>query len=232
MKRFLSMALSLNEAPFFCELSAGTLALIQSSVYHRSYTPRQIVFFPDDPCDFVYWVREGSIRVMRSEGHGRELTLRHLVPGDVFGEECLLARPRRQVYAEALEKTTLCLMQASDFRRALSDCADFTLTLAKRLCRRAEDAETSLTDAFFKTVRARVAGCLLKLHQQSASVVAGNGSPRGFRITHLEIAGLVGSTRETTTCVLRKLGKEGLIEVRNRRIIVLDAAGLTRVSAE
>jgi CRP/FNR family transcriptional regulator len=227
------MALSLNEAPFFRKLSASTLSRIQDSVYHRNYTPRQIVFFPDDPCDFVYWVREGSVRVMRSEGHGRELTLRHLGPGDVFGEECLLDKPQRQVYAEALETTTLCLMQAADFRRVLCEYPDLTLLLAQHLCKRAEDTEISLAEAYFKNVRARVAGCVLKLHNQAETTKPpGNGSVRGFRITHLEIASLVGSTRETTTCVLRKLGKEGLIEVKNRRVIVLDAAGLSRAASE
>jgi CRP-like cAMP-binding protein len=40
----------------------------------------------------------------------------------------------------------------------------------------------------------------------------------------------VGSTRETTTAVLHKLREEGILDIANRRITVLDPAALERAA--
>jgi len=221
MEKHLKLALSLNEEPFFRTISPETVARIANYVYHREYEPRQIIFFPDDLCDHVFWVREGRVKVTRASAEGRELAIQHLFPGDIFGEACLLEKGKREAYAEAMTSATLCLMRADDFCRIVAEEHEVTLMLAKILCRRVVEVEHVLAETVFKTVRSRVASGLLRLYQRSPK-----GESGAIRITHQEIASLVGSTRETTTAVLHDLRHQGILRMANRRVVVLDPVAL------
>lgn len=225
MKKHVTLALSLREEPFFRDFSPKTISKIENCVYHREYEPRQIVYFPDDPCDYVYWVRQGRIKITRVSPDGRELTFRHLFPGDLLGEECLIEPPKRGVYAEAMDTTVLCLMPAPDFVQITREDKEFSNVLAAFLCQRAIHAEEVLAETVFKPVRSRIAAGLLRLHERAPDTERGC-----LRVTHQEIASLVGSTRETTTAVLHELRQEGIIDMANRRVTVLDPAALDQAA--
>lgn len=220
MRRPIKVALSLQDAPFFRELSEALREQIEGLVYHRDYEARQIVYFPDDPCDHVYWVREGRVRVCRGLGDGRELTYRHLTPGGLFGEECLVAPARRDTHAEAMEPAVLCLMRANDFQRIAAESAELAMHVARRLAARAMQTEQVLAECIFQTASRRVAAGLHRLWRQ-----AGEGQA-ALRITHQELANLVGTTRETTTQVLHALRTAGILKISNRRVAILDPAAL------
>jgi CRP-like cAMP-binding protein len=52
------------------------------------------------------------------------------------------------------------------------------------------------------------------------------------KLTHQELANLVGSTRETTTLILNDFKRKKLIEFQGRNIIALDIAGLLAFESE
>jgi len=224
-RKITRVALSLKNEPFFKPLSSQALLRIEDLVYHRDYEPRQIVFFPGDACDHVYWLREGRVKITRVSGDGRDLTYRHLFSGDMFGEECLVSDDRRDAYAEAMAKTVLCLMRADDFRRVVREEGEVGFVLSQRLCHRVIDVERVLAETVFKTVRSRVASGLLRLYEHVSEKERGT-----IRVTHQEVASLIGSTRETTTAVLHGLRKEGIVSIANRRITVLDPVALEHVA--
>ena len=215
------LAHALRREPFFQALSPEVVARIRNYVYHREYEPRQIIYFPDDRCEHVYWVRDGRVEVRRVADGRRNLTFRHLFPGDLFGEECLVKDGQRGACAVALVPTAVCLMWAEDLRRIVADEAEVALAFALQLGRRVIDLENVLAETVFKTVRSRVAGGLLRLYQRAPYSHDG-----AIRLTHQEIASLVGSTRETTTTVLHKLREDGILSIANRRVTVLDPVAL------
>ena len=51
------------------------------------------------------------------------------------------------------------------------------------------------------------------------------------KLTHYDIASLIGSTRETTTACLNEFKREGLIDFDGRRIVIINSDGLKRRSA-
>ena len=52
------------------------------------------------------------------------------------------------------------------------------------------------------------------------------GIELNIRLSHQEMAGIIGSTRETVTVVLGQLQSEGLIKIARRRISILNASKL------
>ena len=62
---------------------------------------KQTLYLNGDPAQSVYRVRDGLIRITRMTPEGRTLTVRHLMPGDFFGEEAFINSQREEI-AEAL----------------------------------------------------------------------------------------------------------------------------------
>ena len=221
------LVLSLEDEPFFRDMTPSVRQRIEAFVYHREYDRRQIVYFPDDPCDYVYWVREGRVKVTRVSDDSRELAFRHVLPGDMLGEECLGRQAKRLDYAEAMGPAILCLMRADDFQRLGREEVELAYRVAECLSQRVRMAEQTLANTVFKTVRSRAASGLLRLYQQEREY---DESAAVIRVTHQELANLIGSTRETTTAMLHGLEREEVVRLGNRSMTVLDAAALEQIA--
>jgi CRP-like cAMP-binding protein len=77
----------------------------------------------------------------------------------------------------------------------------------------------------FRTTRERTAAVLVELTESHGRAV-GPYWEIAIRLSHQDLANLVGATRETVTLTLGQMQKEGLIRVSRRRITVLNRAGL------
>jgi CRP/FNR family transcriptional regulator, cyclic AMP receptor protein len=90
---------------------------------------------------------------------------------------------------------------------------------------RRKDLESRVEQLIFKDVGAKLAELLLELGVQHG-VEEERGVVLNLKITHQEMANLIGSTRETVSLTLSQFKRKGLIESEGRRIIVVDREGL------
>ena len=77
--------------------------------------------------------------------------------------------------------------------------------------------------------RSRLAGLLLELAGRFG-VRDSEGLIIDLRLTHRELAALIGATRETVSVAMLELRQAGLVRADGRRSVVLDAEGLRRIA--
>jgi CRP/FNR family transcriptional regulator len=82
-------------------------------------------------------------------------------------------------------------------------------------------------DLVFKNVNQRLAGLLLHLYEEYGYEKNDN-TYIYLKLTHYDIASLIGSTRETTTASLNDLKREGLIDFDGRKLVILNKEGLEK----
>lgn len=206
----------LAQSTFFKGVTPDVIVEVETYAYQREYAPRQVIIFPDDRCDYVYWVRLGRVKITRiSHATGRKVAYRHLMEGDMFGEECLLGATQRQYYAEAMDPTVLTLIRSVDFLRILGEKAAFGRLVAHYLCKRAMNTEKMILGVVCFEVRQRIINSLWELYHYEQEL-----QNNALSITHEELANLLGAARETVTQHLNRLKEEGLIHLENRRIII------------
>ncbi|MBL7645098.1 MAG: Crp/Fnr family transcriptional regulator [Candidatus Hydrogenedentes bacterium] len=187
---------------------------------------RESIYFPEDPCDSVYWIEVGRVKLSRVSPDGRVLSLRHHSTGDMFGEDCMSGWEQRCDHAESMEATRLRFMSAEAFRSVLDSDLEFARAVLERVSRRAREMDHLYAEAVFRPVRGRIAAGLLRLYQLERPV------GRTIRVTHQEVANLAGSTRETTTAVLHSLREAGVVETGNRRVTLLDLEALRKAAQQ
>ncbi len=131
-------------------------------------------------------------------------------------------------YAETMADSVVRVLRVSDLERAIAQHPRVALNLMRSLSERLRTAEDQIESLAFRPVPARLAAKLLELMDRYGRV-----TPTGIRIderfTHMQLAEMIGTSRETLTKVLNELRDEGLIDVRERLVWVLDADRLERL---
>ncbi|MBV8601799.1 MAG: Crp/Fnr family transcriptional regulator [Candidatus Eremiobacteraeota bacterium] len=190
---------------------AADTAHIFTTVLYPAKTP---VFDQGDPTRLVYLVKKGKVRISRITPDGKEVTVAILGAGDIFGEETLFEAAERTTVATTLEESLLCTARAEDLFELLSRDPELALNVAKIVHERLTNASATIEDLAY----ARVPDRLLHLFERLAAehgVAKADGTTIDVRLTHADIASLIGSTRETVTVEIANLVRDG--RIRNEK---------------
>jgi CRP-like cAMP-binding protein len=167
------------------------------------------------PCDRLWIVRRGSVRLYKSSPKGQVLTLDLLGPGEIFGAVSAL---ERDVYSSSCEGVTAgsaWTLARETFVELLEAEPRQAVEVLAILSRRLRDAQERLRAATQDPAPARLAQALLR--------VASSGEAR---VTRRALAEAAGTTVETAIRVLRHFEREGWVRGEVGRIQLLDEAAL------
>ncbi len=221
----------LSEVEVFQDLTPHEMANLSAHAPMRTAPVGTLLWSPHEPHPVLFIVKAGSVRIYRLSPEGRRLTLAVLGPGALFGEMELIGQRMGEGFAEALEPSVLCLMSEEDVRSMLLADTRIATRMITGLGRRLAEVEQRLADTVLKTVPQRVAAVLCRL-ATAAPPETGLFPQRGphIRLTHEQLAELVGTTRETATKLLGELRAAELVKLRRGGIVVLDLDGLRAVA--
>ena len=156
---------------------------------------------------------------------GKQTILAFIEPGELFGELSLLGSEQREEYAETVEKSTVILISGDVMQQMLADNPEVSLGVTKLFGLRRRRIERRLKYLLFRSNRERLVHLLLELAEQYGHVVEGGVELR-IKLSHQDLANIIGSTRETVTVVLGELQGEGRLTLGRRKIVLSDVAGL------
>jgi len=216
------------EHEIFEGLTDADLAEMDDRFAMASFRKGELIYSPFDRGDALFLVESGRVRLFRSASDGRQVTLAMLDAGASFGQLSVLDTPLLDAYAEAMTDCVLRVLRVADLERAVADHPRMALNLMRSLADRLREAEDQIEALAFRPVPSRLAGKLLDLMDRYGRVTP-NGIRIDERFTHMQLAEMIGTSRETLTKVLNELRDAGLIDVRDRLIWVLDAHGLERM---
>jgi CRP-like cAMP-binding protein len=186
----------------------------------RELPAGQTLYRPDAPTEVLFILKQGRIRLYQIGIDGRTITTAILTPGQVFGEMAALGQQLDQTWAETLERCVVCLMSRADVQRLLLSDPRISVRVAEFLGSRVADLERRLGDTVLRSAPARIAATLTRLSADGDTI----------RLTHGQLADLVGTSRETTTKVLGDLAQRGVVSLRRGRIIVRSSQTLTALA--
>jgi len=181
------------------------------------YPKKSMIFDQGDPTRVVFLIKRGKVRITRLTADGKEVTVAVLGAGDMFGEETLFDDQPRMTHAVCMEECLLCTAKADDLFALLSRNPTLALNVAKILSDKLVDASATMEDLAY----AKISDRLLHLFDRLAAehgVKTEDGTSIDVRLTHADIASLVGSTRETVSLEMSNLAKSGAIRYDGKRI--------------
>ena len=177
--------------------------------------------------DSVYVVLKGRVQVTLYSMGGREVILRTLAEGALFGELAAIDGKPRSATIVAASDCTLAAIDGAVFREAVAADPESALWLARRLTAQIRD----LTDRVFELNALRVSS---RLHCELLRL-CGEADPRATQVTiepaptHADLAARIGTHREAITREMGDLADKGILTQDRRRITIRDTRALARL---
>jgi CRP/FNR family transcriptional regulator, cyclic AMP receptor protein len=211
----------LARLPFLQGADPGALSAAAPLALWLNVAPGALVLDFGDTTNDVFFVAEGSVRVLVRTPLGQEVILGDLGPGDVFGEMAAIDGAPRSANVTALHASRLCRMPAAAFLEVALRSPPVAMRLMRILTARLRLQDERLFEHVVLPVRYRLASELLRLSRPRGD---GRGAAAGHIVSppppqHV-LAARVGARRETISLMLTELAREGLVEVSARGIVL------------
>jgi len=191
----------------------------------KESTKKDIIYFPDEPSNTIYFLKEGKIKISRITDDGRTTALDLLGPGEIFGEGALLGQDTHTNMAEAMEDTVVCSISKDMFEKMLEKNPMINRSINKFIGFRMRKIQAHVEDLVFKNAQERIEAFLKRYAKTFGKQMVDGCRVRPF-LAHHEIANLTATARQTVNAVLNDLVDEGKIEYTRRYFHVKDLAWL------
>ncbi len=211
---------------FFTCLSQTDMADFSKNTIEKRFKKKDLIFLPGDQGDMVYLLKAGVVKISKYSDSGKEIILGMVNPGEIFGEMALIDKSPREHVAEALMDSYVCIINRNNFNRYLQHNPEMSLRLTKIFGLKFKTLGQKVEDLVFRNVYQRLATLLLHLYDDYG-YQKNEKTYIYIKLTHYDIASLIGSTRETTTASLNDFKREGLIDFDGRKLVILDKKGLS-----
>lgn len=210
----------LRRVDYFRALPDVDLAEVAKHVHLKRYAQGQLVIMEGEPCDGLYVVREGRVRVYKMSPAGKEQVLRIIPPDESFNDVPVFDGGPNPASADSLDESEIGILTKPDAERLLQSRPSFSAAMLRVFARRLRQLTTIVEDFAFHSVRARLARALLETAQDGAS-----------RLTQRDLAELAGTAREVAGRELRQMEAEGAVHIERGTTRLRDLGLLERIAS-
>jgi CRP/FNR family transcriptional regulator, global nitrogen regulator len=188
-------------------------------VSERHLGTKELIFAPGDPDGQLYFLLDGTVRLYKIYGEYKEATVALLKDGGVFGGLSLDEGSWQDVFAEAVTESRVAVVRKSVLSEVIMRRPELAMKLLFSFSERLRQSDDVIESLLDREVSARLATLLSNLGERFGEP-EGSTTVLNVRLTHQELANMIFSTREAVSKVMSEFQREGLIEVRRRRIYI------------
>jgi CRP-like cAMP-binding protein len=211
----------LRTKPYFVVLSSDDLAFIAGRIIARDFSKGEQIFAEGEPCQGLYIVFRGQVRVYKLSAEGREQVLRNFKDGESFNEVAVFDGGPNPAHADATTPSTLWIIP----RRLIFELArtrpEMAVAIIQNLGSQLRHLVGLVEDLSLRHISARLVRLLLETPA---------GGPNASKLTQQEMATQLGTVREMVARALKQLESRGLIEIKHGRIVIVDRQTLEKMT--
>lgn len=202
----------------FKGVSEADLGRIKRLCSERGYPAGSTIFSEGDPSDAMFLVTEGVVKRVSVSERGGETILHFFKPGEMFGE-LLLSEERRAFDAIASTDVVVTVIPRKSFEEIITTIPAAARNFIRLLSRRLTRAEQGVAGFGHTWSYQRLGMVLLQLGKEHG-VTTPKGTVIPLKLTHEDLAKLIGTTRETVTTQLNRFKRMGLLRREGGRFLL------------
>lgn len=177
----------------------------------------EAIYRQGDNSNMVYLILKGVVKTHKLDEQGKELITGIYKADDFFGFTSFTKNIAYREYATAIEDCHLAGISKEQLKKALENNYNLIMELMQILAESLSDTREQLLEMAYGSVRRKTATTLLRFAEKLKEDDHGN-----IHILRSDLAGVAGMATETLIRTLSSFKKEGLIEIRDRNIKILD----------
>ena len=201
-------------------LSDDDLAFIAERISAHDFRKGEQIFAEGEPCQGLYIVYKGQVRVYKLSAEGREQVLRNFKAGQSFNEVAVFDGGPNPAHADATTPSTLWIISRSLILDLARTRPEMAIAIIQNLGSQLRHLVGLVEDLSLRHISARLARLLLD---------TAAGGPDAQKLTQQEMAAQLGTVREMVARALKQLESRGLIEIKKGRIVIVDRQTLEKL---
>lgn len=205
----------LHYVHMFSDLASSETEILTKHCTTRNYPANSILINEGDDTSSLYVIVEGEVKVFVNDEHGKEAILNIMGEGEYFGELALVDDAPRSASVMTTKPTKVMIITKADFKRCLNDNPDMAYSLIRALSKQVRALTDSVKNLSLMDVYGRVAHTLLDLAEDKDGKQVIDQ-----KLTHQDIANMVGASREMVSRILKDLSTGGYISVEKKNITI------------
>jgi CRP/FNR family transcriptional regulator len=199
-------------------LGVDELARLALTVVERQFEKDEVIFLEGEPCQGLYIVRDGSVKIYKLSPEGREQILSYIKPGDSFNEVAVFDGGPNPANVVAAETSSLWIVPRLAIVQVIQANPEVALAVIQNLGARLRHLVGLVEDLSLRQVSGRLAKLLLEMAATNERA-----------LTQQEMAARLGTVREIIGRSLRQLETRGLIKTERGKIVILDREELEKL---
>lgn len=208
----------LTAVELFRNVSARDMDRISRLCVDRHYAAKTTIFARGDPGDSLFLLKEGVVKICSVSEKGGETILLILKQDAIFGE-LLFSEETRCLMAIAGTDVVVTILSRENFREILRSVPSVAENFIRLLSRRLSKVERGFAEFGHTWSYDRLAQVLLQLADEHG-IDTPAGTKISLRVTHEDLAKLIGTTRETATTQINRFRRRGFLKREGRFFLV------------
>ncbi len=209
-----------RQVPLFSSLSSTEIQALASRAIPHRYAAGEALFREGDDCRGLHVLGQGSVKIFKTSGSGREVMLAIETSPSSVAEVPLFDGGPYPATVSAVDDVEAYLITKSDFQAVCRQHPQVPLKVLAVVGARLRQLVKLVENVTFGSIRQRLAQALLEFGQQDDRFT--------LPVTHEELAFRLGTVREVVSRNLSRFQAEGLLRAHKRDIELLDRPGLAR----
>lgn len=196
-------------------MSEDALSELASLMKEVAFKKNQVIITQGENTRSLFIITSGRMKVYASDEDGSQTIFTFLMQGSFFGELSLLDDAPRSASVIAVEDSTALNLSHSNFNIFLSSHPEICQSLFKALTSRIRDMDDTICTLTSRDIYGRLVQTLYNQATEQA-----DGTLITQRLTHQDLAEMIGSSREMISRIFRDLKKGKYITIDQKRVII------------
>ncbi len=210
-----SRAKNLSKIELFSSISTEALEELGSLMKEVNFKKNTMVITQGERSRSLFTVTFGRLKVFASDEEGNQTIFTFLSEGDFFGELSLLDDAPRSASVIAVEDSKGLSLSHDNFCQFMKHHPEICQPLFKALTSRIRQMDDTICNLTSRDIYGRLVQTLY-----NEAEVQADGSLMTERLTHQDLAEMIGSSREMVSRIFTDLRKGGYISVDKKRIMI------------
>jgi len=192
-----------------------------------SYTIKKSepIFEEGENVNGIFCVKDGVCKLSKLSPNGKDQIIKLVSKGELLGQRSMISDEPVNLSAIALEDMEVCFIPKSEIMGLFNQNNNFSMNVMKAICGDLKEADDHMVTMAQKTVKERLAETLLYLKDTFGT---NDDQSLKTQLSREELASMIGTATESCIRLLSDFNKNGLIEIKGKKIYLKDIPKLKR----
>lgn len=214
----------------FCDLPPNALQAFENIKYATAYPEGAVLFVEGQMPRGIFVLCKGSVKLSINSPNGRTVIVKLAEAGEVLGLSATISGKPYEVTAETIDPCQVNFVKREDFLRFLKDDVEACFKVAEQLSDKYHSAcKEAGALGLSHSAGEKLAKLLLEWSFKNGD--AAKAEPKlKLRLTHEEIAQMIGTSRETVTRLFAELKKRQILQSKGSTLVIRNSAALRDIA--